>query len=680
MKQQSMENTISIADTFWGEKRRLIREKVLPYQWRALNDRIPEAEPSYCIRNFREAAKVTAARNRGEKIPVQSVREFISLPEGNALLPGAEECREKDGETGNLHHFYGFVFQDSDLYKWIEAASYILKTDPDPVLEQTVDQMVELLEQVITPEGYLDTFYIIKDYDSRFTNLRDHHELYCFGHLAEAAVAYYEATGKGALLKLAMRFADYLCGYFGVEEGKCHGYPGHELAEMALMRLYHCTGDSRYMELSRYFVTQRGKVPKYFNREHKEPEDNNLDYCQADRPVLEQTEAVGHAVRAMYLYSGMTDLANESEDRKMGQIVQRLWEDVTGRKMYITGAVGGTHIGEAFSYAYDLPLDSAYAETCAAIGLVFWARRMLRMKPDRKYADVMERALYNGVLSGISLDGTEFFYVNPLAVNPEACRKDKRLEHVKSRRSKWFGCACCPPNLARLLGSLPDYSYHVQEDTLWLDLYMSSEIQIRLGENPVSVKVDSHLPWDSDVQVEITGEQEMYGTIALRIPGWSDSFDGEIRCEGSCETRVQDGYWYVKLKGQRKVHLNPGFSFRPKFFRGDSRVVECFGQMALVCGPLVYCLEEADNGKLLHTLGTVPEAVHQAQKISLPFIGKEAVGYRIPGWRRDGEGQDTLYMEAEAEETWSPQMLTFIPYYAWANREEGEMRVWLWRK
>ena len=227
--------------------------------------------------------------------------------------------------------------------------------------------MVELLKQVITPEGYLDTFYIIKDYDSRFTNLRDHHELYCFGHLAEAAVAYYEATGKGALLKLAMRFADYLCGYFGVEEGKCHGYPGHELAEMALMRLYHCTGDSRYMELSRYFVTQRGKVPKYFNREHKEPEDNNLDYCQADRPVLEQTEAVGHAVRAMYLYSGMTDLANESEDRKMGQIVQRLWEDVTGRKMYITGAVGGTHIGEAFSYAYDLPSDSAYAETCASI-------------------------------------------------------------------------------------------------------------------------------------------------------------------------------------------------------------------------------------------------------------------------------------------------------------------------
>lgn len=673
MNNRSEKNQMKLTDKFWGEKRNLIRDKVLPYQWRALNDEIPEAEPSYCVRNFKVAARVMQKRKKGEKTPVQSVKEFVSLPEGNALLP--ESAGEAEGE-----HFYGFVFQDSDLYKWMEAASYILKTDPDPMLEQTVDNMIELLEQVITEEGYLNTFYIIKDYDSRFTNLRDHHELYCFGHLAEAAVAYYDATGKETLLKLAMRFADYLCEYFGSGEGRCQGYPGHELAEMALMRLYYCTGNKKYMELSNFFVMQRGSFPKYFNLEHGDLEENNLDYYQADRPVLEQTEAAGHAVRAMYLYCGMTDLAREKRNPQMKQTIDRLWDDVTHRKMYITGAVGGTHIGEAFSYAYDLPSDSAYAETCASIGLVFWARRMLLLHADRKYADVMERALYNGVLSGISLDGTEFFYVNPLSVNPEACRKDKRLAHVKSRRAKWFGCACCPPNLARLLGALPDYSYHTGQDTLWLDLYMSSEMKIDLNGQKISVKVESDLPWSSKVRIHVTGSNGIRGTIALRIPGWSDGFSGKVVCDGEYETRIREGYWYVTLHGQKEAGLHPDFSFRPKFFCGNTKVAECFGQVALVCGPIVYCLEEADNGDMLHTVGVEPEAVRKAEKVSLPFISENAVGYKIPGWKKAEEDTAALYMESEKKEKWIPKMLKFVPYYAWANREEGEMRVWLWRK
>ncbi len=661
---------INLTDAFWGEKRTLIREKVLPYQWRALNDQIPDADPSYCIHNFKEAVRVTEKRNRGEEIPVQSVRDFVSLPEGNALLPADET------EGSEEAHFYGFVFQDSDLYKWIEAVSYIVETEQDETLERTVDEMVDLLEKVITKEGYLDIFYIIKDYDSRFTNLRDHHELYCFGHLTEAAVAYYDATGKDKLLKLAMQFADYLCEYFGPGEGQCHGYPGHELAEMALMRLYQCTGRKQYMELARYFVLQRGCAPKYFNREHGEPEENNLDYYQADKPVMKQKEAVGHAVRAMYLYCGMTDLARERCDREMGQVVRELWEDVTTKKMYITGAVGGTHIGEAFSYAYDLPADSAYAETCAAIGLVFWAHRMLQLEADSKYADVMERALYNGVLSGISLDGTRFFYVNPLEVDPIACRRDQRLSHVKSRRAKWFGCACCPPNLARLLGSLPHYSYHTKEDTVWLDLYMSGEIDTVLHEKNVSIKTDSALPWKASVSVEVTGQDGIFGTIALRIPEWSSAFTPTVICEGKYETRVEAGYWYVTFYGQTKATLHPGFAMEPQFYRANSRVRESFGRQALVCGPLVYCLEEQDNGKGLHTLVAEPEAASRARQTSLFFINEDAVGYEIPGWRKEPE--DTgLYIKASRKEEWEPVTLHFIPYYAWANREEGEMRVWI---
>lgn len=690
------EEKIQLKDDFWGEKVRLIREKVLPYQWEALNDRIEGADKSYCIRNFRTAARVNALRRQGVTLPEQPTDDFMSLPRGDALLP-----EHKKGDNA----FYGYVFQDSDLYKWIEAAAYSLMMKADDSLEHTIDEMVDLLEEATLNDGYLDTFYSIKNPKKRFSNLRDHHELYCFGHLAEAAVAYYEATGKKQLLHLAERFADLICELFGKEEGKCHGYPGHELAEMALVRLYRHTGKTSYLELARYFVLERGREPNYFRKEHGE-KDSDMRYYQAQQPVQEQMEAVGHAVRAMYLYSGLTDLAVEYDDGELAKVAKRLWKNVTRKKMYITGGVGATSHGEAFSYAYDLPADSAYAETCAAIGLVFWAKRMLQLQPKGEYADVMERALYNSVLSGISLDGTEFFYTNPLEVDPKACKEDERLWHVRSRRAKWFGCACCPPNLARLIGSITRYIAHHAENTTWIDLYMGSVLRTKWQGKTVEIETTSHLPYTSDIAVRLNNPSEAEGTLAIRIPGWAEQWSVEVEDEdgtvwpvdlanvqsetlNSCGDGQQkagmsyeyrEGYLYLAIYGQKKVIIRPHFAMKPVFYEANSLVRENSRQMSLVCGPLVYCLEEVDNGAQQHMLYASPEAVEQAETYTLPFLGREAVGYQFAGFRKKANTvSDPLYHKAEREE-YQPVTLKWIPYFAWANREEGEMRVWIYKK
>ena len=572
---------VHVTDTFWNEKIALIREKVVPYQWRALNDQIEEADPSFCIRNLKTAALAQKLRREGAVLPRHSTSEFTSLPEGNAILPETDELTRED------IHFYGFVFQDSDLYKWIEAASYVLAGQWDEELKARIDEMIGLIGDVMMEDGYMDSFYIINDPDSRFTNLRDHHELYCFGHMAEAAVAYYEATGERSLLGLAQRFARCIAEHIGPGEDQKHGYPGHELAEMALVRMYECTGDAGLLDLARYFVNERGQSPLYFNVEHGD-ENGDLRYYQSHKPVRQQEEAVGHAVRAMYLYAGVADLARVDGDEELWKVSRRFWNDVTYKKMYITGAVGGTCIGEAFSYAYDLPSDSAYAETCASIGLVFWAERMLRIQQDSRYADVMERALYNGILSGMSLDGTEFFYVNPLSVDPAACRQDGRLAHVKSRRQKWFGCACCPPNLARLIGSIASYAYGVDQDTVWIHLYMGGSFETELPGvdgtlQKVTIRVDAGFPWREDGTVELRTEEALQAGIALRIPGWCSRYqivvrreDGSVlKLDETQEELLKRGYLYVDLDGQSCLDIEFHYEMEPVFYRSNRRVREC---------------------------------------------------------------------------------------------------------
>lgn len=426
----------------------LVRTEVIPYQWNALNDNVPGAAPSFCMRNYRRAGEVEKERKaKGDKF-VQikyPLDTFETLP--------------KDGKMDG--RFYGFLFQDTDFTKWVEAVAYSLTQHPDPELEKTADEAIEAVCAAQREDGYLDTYYLINDQDMIFTNLKDNHELYCFGHLTEGAVAYYQATGKDRLLKAAERFADFIASKLGHGEGKKAGYPGHEIAEMALMRLYDLTGEQKYLDLAKYFIDERGTKPYYYDIERGLtcPEgEERYSYNQANRPVRQQDEVQGHSVRAVYLYSGMADVARATQDESLLKACETLWNNMVHQKMYVTGGIGATHIGEAFSFNYDLPNDTAYAETCASIGLVFFARRMLEIQAKAEYADVMELALYNGVLSGMALDGKSFFYVNPLEVLPEACHKDERKFHVKPIRQKWFGCACCPPNLARTVSSVASYA------------------------------------------------------------------------------------------------------------------------------------------------------------------------------------------------------------------------------
>lgn len=655
----------TVADGFWKQEMELVRKEVLPYQWEILNDRIPEAAPSYCMRNFKLAGKLMREKlEKGPDFvePVYSYRGFEVLPED----------REHPEDQ-----FYGFVFQDSDFSKWIEAVAYSLMNHQDAELERIADEAIDVVCAAQHESGYLDTYYILTGMDQIFTNLRDHHELYCFGHLVEGAVAYYNATGKDKLLQATIRFADYILEHFGAEEGKCKGYPGHEIAEMALVRLYEVTGEERYLQLSRFFLEQRGTQPYYFQEEHPQDKIDHF-YHQSHLPVREQDEAVGHAVRAVYLYSGMADVARLTGDEKLWEACKKIWHSITREKMYITGGIGGTHIGEAFSYAYDLPNDTAYAETCASIGLMFFARRMLAIEADSKYADVMEQALYNTVLSGMALDGKSFFYVNPLEVYPKACHEDERKAHVKPVRQKWFGCACCPPNLARLISSIPAYAYGESADTLYMHLYIGGELRKSVGDVEAKFQVESAFPWQGDVHVTYTGEKAVEMKLALRIPGWCKDFT--LSGAHGKEVYEEQGYLYVEGLWQPSDCLELSLPMEIRMMQADARVRENAGKIAIMRGPLVYCMEEADNGEELHRLLLCASDCHGHQD---SIIEKEVViggqsfpAIVLPGKREINETSDDLYQEYVPIRHEDVE-LTFVPYYAWANRGENEMAVWV---
>lgn len=656
---------VRITDDFWKQEMELVRKEIIPYQWQALNDKVEGAEPSFCMQNFKVAGKQNKERReKGEDFeePVYTFRGFQALPED------MEHLEDK---------FYGFVFQDSDFYKWIESVGYSLTQHPDAELERIADEAIDIVCDAQQEDGYLDTYYIINGKDKIFTNLRDHHELYCFGHLAEGAVAYYQATGKEKLLTAARRYADYIVRHFGEEEGKYKGYPGHEIAEMALVRLYEVTGEEKYRDLSYFFVNERGKRPYYFDSEHPEDiqkgqEDGlRYEYHQAHLPVRKQDEAVGHAVRAVYLYAGMADLARLYGDASLYGACERLWDSIVKEKMYITGGIGGTHIGEAFSFPYDLPNDTAYAETCASIGLAFFARRMLQMKPDAKYADVMELALYNGILSGMALDGKSFFYVNPLEVLPEACRRDERKFHVKPVRQKWFGCACCPPNLARLLSSVGTYAYTEKEDTLYVHLYMGSHIKKEIHGETAEIFMESAYPWEGNVSLRVEGTEKLF-TIALRIPSWCADYHIE-GIEGA-QTEEKDGYLYVTKEWKKEDVLRLNFPMEIRLLEANVLVRENVGKTALMRGPVVYCMEEADNGKNLHLL-SIPDDV-KAETEDREIAGVTVKGIKINGFRQAAEsGAEGLYHVVGSRKR-EPVILHFIPYYTWANRGENEMQVW----
>jgi hypothetical protein len=397
-------------------------------------------------------------------------------------------------------------------------------------------------------------------------------------------------------------------------------------------------------------------------------------YNQAHLPVRQQDEATGHAVRAVYLYSGMADIARLKNDDTMFEACERLWNNIVDKKMYITGGIGATHLGEAFSFEYDLPNDTAYAETCASIGLVFFARRMLEMKPDAKYANVMERALYNGILSGMALDGKSFFYVNPLEVNPEACHKDERKFHVKPVRQKWFGCACCPPNIARLLSSIGSYAYTENEDTLFIHLYIGSTISKKLKDKEVDININSNFPWSGDVNIKVRAKDTDF-KLAMRLPDWCEGYG--LKDKGSFNIEEKDGYLYISKSWAEEDEIAISFDMEPRLIAASDKVREDIGKVAVIRGPVVYCLEEKDNGSDLHMLKVKPDTDFELNDFNIEGTKVKKIqvkGKRILKTKNTGNKEGLYHILGKVEE--ENVTLTYIPYYTWANRGENEMQVW----
>lgn len=630
---------IRIHDRFWDPIRQTIRREGIPYQWEALNDRVPDAEPSFCMNNFRVAS----------------------------------------GKIQGKHG--GFVFQDSDVAKWLEGVAYSLMDQPNAELEAVADSAIDDIVAAQQPDGYLDTYYIINGLEKRWTNLMDHHELYCAGHMIEAAVAYERATGKRKLLDAVIRLVDHIDREFGPEEGKRKGYPGHPVIEMALASLYERTGDERHLKLAQYFVDQRGRQPLYFEEELARQHTHcywldgvlKFSYYQAHKPVREQKDAVGHAVRALYLYCGMADVARLTGDATLQDACETLWRSVVSRRMYITGAVGSSEYGEAFTFDYDLPNDTVYGETCASIALVFLARRMLEAQVRCEYADVMERALYNGVLSGMQLDGKRFFYVNPLEVLPEACAKDQHKTHVKPERQPWFSCACCPPNLIRLVMSLSRYLVSQKGRTLYMHLYAGSEVETQLEGERLAFQVETGYPWNGDVRLTLRTDTE--ADLALRIPGWCRAYT--LHINGQPVTgQAQDGYVHLWRSWRAGDTVTLSLDMPVVVMRAHPRVYEDAGKVAVMRGPLVYCLEEKDNGPDLHLVRLKSPCDFEIRWE--PELLGGVTTLRCGGLReeRDGWDEHTLYApDGQTHETQTN--LCWIPYYAWANRGVGEMRVWV---
>lgn len=638
---------LKINDPFLGQYQQLVRDVVIPYQWDALNDRIAEADASHAIENFRIAAGL------------------------------------KQGE------FYGMVFQDSDVAKWLEAVAWSLCQKPDAELEKTADEVIDLVAAAQCDDGYLNTYFTVKAPDERWTNLAECHELYCAGHMIEAGVAFFLATGKRRLLEVVCKLADHIDSVFGPGDTQLHGYPGHPEIELALMRLYEVTEESRYMALVKYFIEQRGTQPHFYDKEYEKRGKTSYwntygpawmvkdkAYSQAHKPLAEQQTATGHAVRFVYLMAGVAHLAKLSHDESKRQDCLRLWHNMAQRQLYITGGIGSQSSGEAFSSDYDLPNDSVYAESCASIGLMMFARRMLEMEADSHYADVMERALYNTVLGGMALDGKHFFYVNPLEVHPKTLSFNRIYDHVKTVRQRWFGCACCPPNIARVLTSLGHYIYTPHEDALYINLYVGNSVELPLSKGTLQLRISGNFPWQEKVTIVVDSALPVQHTFALRMPDWCDA--PQVMLNGvEVAKDVRKGYLHINRLWQEGDTLTLILPMPVRRVYANPLVRHNAGKVAIQRGPVVYCLEQADNGEELHNLWLPQTAIFRT------FEGKGVFAHKV---LIQAEGNKQTSSAPEQQLLWhydrspsvrSPHTLTFIPWFSWANRGDGEMRIWV---
>lgn len=625
-------------------------------------------------------------------------------------------------DNPNTPHFHW----DSDNAKYIEAAAYSLTSDPDPAVEKQIDEIVDLFEKAQREDGYLNTYMEQFCPEERFQDLLFMHELYCAGHMAEAAVTYYQATGKRKFLDIVCRYMDYIDSRFGPEEGKCHGYPGHPEIELALYRLWEVTGNRKYYDLGKYFLDVRGQQPYYFDEESRrmglDPERRRFDansmatfrwrmiqlkatgekpaeldpfklprsqnkrmyhnflpshgpYAEnnAHMPVRQLSRPVGHAVRAGYLYSAMTDYAQK--DAALEEACDRLWASVTGKQMYVTGGIGQTADEERFSFDYDAPNETAYSETCANISLCMWARRMLQLKGDAQYADVMERALYNSVISGVSYEGGEFFYANHLALYPEMYRQasdNLRFDNISPVRIRKLNVACCPANLARTVASIGRYMYSVSEKGLFVHLFDSSSVPVTVNGKTAVVTQECHYPWSGDIRFTVSCKEETAFALAVRIPGWCRAYT--LKRNGKAITApVEKGYAVLSGDWKNGDTVLLSLKMEPRLISANPKVRQDAGRVAIQRGPLVYCLEEADNGQDLNDL-TLDVSSPLKEEPSELFGGIVAV--RFKGSKSRAEGwENALYRDGLPER--APFEGVAVPYFLWANRGFGEMITWI---
>ena len=548
-----------------------------------------------------------------------------------------------ENQTGRIRNFEnaakgegehsGIFFDDSDVYKALEGMAYSLINNPDPELEKKADEWIDKFAAAQQPDGYINTFYTLTGLDKRWTNM-DKHEMYCAGHMIEAGVAYYQATGKRKLLDVCIRMTDHMMSQFG--PGKRHWVPGHEEIELALVKLYQTTQEQKYLDFAYWLLEERGHGHGTMGDEGKwDPV-----YYQDIVPVRRLTDISGHAVRCMYLYCGMADVAALKNDTGYIAAIDRLWDDVVHRNMYITGGIGSSHDNEGFTEDYDLPNLDAYCETCASVGMVLWNQRMNQLTGDSKYIDVLERSLYNGALAGISLGGDRFFYVNPL---------ESKGDH---HRQEWYGCACCPSQLSRFLPSIGNYIYASSDDALWVNLYIGNTGQIRIGETDILLTQETDYPWDGSVKLTISTSQPLEKEIRLRIPNWCKTYDLSINGK-RINVSEEKGYAVIKdWKSQDVIALD--MDMPVEIVAADPHVKENFGKRAIQRGPLVYCMEEIDNPEYFDQLQLSPSTTFQTAFVSDILNGIKTI-------KTNGRAQSA----------------TFIPYYAWDNRKAGKMRVWI---
>jgi DUF1680 family protein len=588
--------------------------------------------------------------------PRRETNRVASIPFSLQKLEEAGNLEDmRLAARGATNGFRGPVFMDSDLYKALEAASYSLATHPDPVLEKQLDDIISLLASAQQPDGYLNSYYTVKEPGKRWTNLRDCHELYCAGHMFEAAVAHYQATGKKTFLTIATRYADYIDSVFGPAPKRL-GYPGHPEIELALVKLCRATGNQRYFELARFFVENRGR--KFFATEHQTPLDNyDGSYWQDDVSIYDHRNIKGHAVRAAYLMSGVTDVASQTGDERLLGMLGRVWRNTTERNEYITGGIGPSASNEGFTVDYDLPNLTAYQETCATVALAQWAHRLALLYGDASYADVLERGLYNGILSGVSQDGTKFFYVNPL---------ESAGNH---HRAPWFGCACCPPNVTRTLAALGGYAYATSANSLYLNLYIQGSAQAKVGDTAVALKVTTEYPWDGKVALVLTPASSAKFALRLRVPGWCPQASVAVNRSAVKAPIIERGYLVLDREWKRGDRVELDLPMPVQRVAANPQVKADQGLLAIQRGPIVYCLEQCDQAEPLASFWLPAEAQLKAAREpgllgGVVAITGEARAASEPQWRRK------LYQTAAAADRVA---LKAIPYYAWDNRQPGAM-------